>query len=330
MAGNNRLNTDPAIRALVHSQTLLEVLQDGFLPDGLFRNVADFGDGTQLQIPTIGEMTLFDLEEGQPTPTSAIDTGTINLTITEHVGVAGHISDELKEDGYKAAAVEAAIVPQSLRSIKERFETDMLATAVSSSNSMITLSDPNVINDFDHRWVAGTTTAGIISLEDFIYAKLSFDKANVPDEGRMFICDPIVEATLNSLTNLVNVSNNPQFEGMVTKGFARNRKFVKNIFGFDIWVSNRLPRITTGETITGGPQAASTAAPASSVNNIFMSMAGDETKPFMGAMRRMPRVEGDRNVSERRDEFHTTARWGFGMQRAESLISVITNLVAFS
>lgn len=329
MPGNYTGNTDPAIRALVHSQTMLEVLQDGFLPDSLFRNVGDFGDGTQLQIPTIGEMTLFDLEENQPTPTSAIDTGKIFLNITEHVGVAGYITDELKEDGYKAAAVESAIVPQSLRAIKERFETDMLATAVSTTNSMVTLSNRNAINGFDHRWVAGTTTAGIIALEDFIYAKLAFDKANVPDEGRIFLCDPIVEATLNSLTNLVNVSNNPQFEGMVTEGFSKNRKFVKNIFGFDIWVSNRLPRITTGETIVGGPQNSSTIAPASSVNNVFMSVADDSTTPFMGAMRRMPRVEGTRNVSERRDEFHISSRWGFALQRAESLISVVTDLTAY-
>jgi hypothetical protein len=326
MAGNIRANTDPAIRALVHSQLMLEVLQDGFLPDGLFRNVNDFGDGTQLQIPTIGEMTLFDLEEGQPTPTSAIDTGTIVLNITEHVGVAGHISDELKEDGYKAAAVESQIVPSALRAIKERFETDMLATAVSTSNGMVTLGDPNAVNGFDHRWIANGTN-NTITLDDFIHAKLAFDKANVPDEGRIMIVDPLLEASLNSLQNLVNVSNNPQFEGMVTSGFARNRKFIRNIFGFDVWVSNRLPRIAS-ESITSvsAPGAASIT---NGVNNIFMSIAGDEVTPFMGAMRRMPRVEGDRNVSERRDEFHTSARWGFGLQRAEALISVITSDSAY-
>lgn len=326
MAGNIRANTDPAIRALVHSQLMLEVLQDSFLPDGLFRNVNDFGDGTQLQIPTIGEMTLFDLEEGQPTPTSAIDTGTIVLNITEHVGVAGTISDELKEDGYKAAAVESAIVPQSLRSIKERFETDMLATAVSTSNGMVTLGDPNAINGFDHRWIANGTN-NTITLNDFIHAKLAFDKANVPDEGRIMIVDPLVEASLNSLQNLVNVSNNPMFEGMVTTGFARNRKFVRNIFGFDVWVSNRLPRIAS-ESITSG-SAPGAASISNGVNNIFMSVAGDEVTPFMGAMRRMPRVEGYRNISERRDEFHTSSRWGFGLQRAESLISVITSDSAY-
>ncbi len=328
MPGNTRLNTDPAIRALVHSDLLLETLQDDFLPDGLFRNVADFGDGTQIQIPTIGEMTLFDLDEGQPTPLSAMDTGTITLTITEHVGTGGYVSDELKEDGYKAMAVEAAIVPQGLRAIKERFETDLLSQVNNTTGGLITLSDPNTVNGFDHRWVAGATGSNLISLEDFMYAKLSYDKANVPEEGRLFICDPIVEATLNNLTNLVNVSNNPQFEGMVTTGFANNRRFVRNIFGFDIWVSNRLPHVVS-EVITGGPQDAATTSAADAVVNVFMSVSGDEVTPFMGAMRRMPRVEGNRNVSERRDEFHITARWGFGVQRAESVIGLITDATKF-
>lgn len=329
MPGNIISNTDPAVRALVHSDLMLETLKDGFLPDGLFRNVADFGDGTQLQIPTIGEMTLFDLEEEQDTPMSSIDTGTIVLNITEHVGVGGYVSDELKEDGYKAAAVEASIVPLSLRAIKERFETDLLAQAVSSSNGMVTLGDPNTIHGVDHRWVAGSTTAGIIELEDFLYAKLAFDKANVPDEGRICIVPPIVEASLNSITNLVNVSNNPQFEGMVTEGFSKGRKFIKNIFGFDIWVSNRLPAIAA-ETINGGPQQSSTVLGAEGGENcIFMSVADDTTTPFMGAMRRMPRVEGTRNVSKRRDEFHTTGRWGFGLQRAESLVSVVVSATKY-
>jgi len=325
MSGNTTLNTDPAIRALVHSDTMLEVLQDGYLPEMLARDVSDFGDGTQLQVPTIGELTLFDLSEGAPTPTSAIDSGKIFLNITTHRGVAGFVSDELKEDGYKAAAVEAAIVPSALRAMKEAYETDLLATAVSSTNSMVTLGDPNKINGKDHRWIANGTN-NTITMKDFLYAKLSFDKANVPDEGRIAIVDPIVEATLNSLTNLVNVSNNPQFEGMVTQGFSKNRKFVRNVFGFDVWVSNRLPRVAS-ESISGSDIGA--ASITDGVNNIFMSVASDESKPFMAATRRQPRVEGHRNVSERRDEFHVTSRTGFAMQRGESLISIITSETDF-
>jgi hypothetical protein len=70
--------------------------------------------------------------------------------------------------------------------------------------------------------------------------KLAFDKANAPAGGRIVIVDPVVEATLNSLSNLVNVSNNPMFEGIVTEGFARDHKFRKNIFGWDVYTSNFL------------------------------------------------------------------------------------------
>jgi len=322
MAGNIIANTDPAVRALVHSQLMLETLQDGFLPDGLFRNVADFGDGTQLQIPTIGEMTLFDLEEDQDTPTSSIDTGKIFLNITEHVGVAGYVSDELKEDGYKAAAVEAAIVPSSLRSIKERFETDLLASAVDTNGGLITLDDANTINGIDHRYIASGTN-DTITLEDIFYAKLSLDKAHAPDEGRVMLVDPILEMSLNQLVGAQAFTNNPMFEGMVTTGFSRNRKFVANIAGIDIWVSNRLPRIAS-ETITGGPESAEQII-TGGVNNIVMSIADDTTTPFMGAIRRAARVEGKRNTSKRRDEFHVTSRWGFGVQRAETVVSIITS-----
>lgn len=43
MSGNTTANTDPAIRAVVHSELLLKVLQDGFLPEGIHRDVTDFG-----------------------------------------------------------------------------------------------------------------------------------------------------------------------------------------------------------------------------------------------------------------------------------------------
>jgi hypothetical protein len=327
MSGNYRGNTDPAIRALVHSQMLLEVLQDGYLPEGIHRDVTDFGDGTMLQIPTLGEMTLFDLDENQATPTSALDTGTITMTINKHKGVAGYVTDELAEDGYKAAAVEANIVPASLRSLREAYETDLLATAVNTTNGIIQLADPNRYNGVDHRWIANGTN-NTITVEDFAYAKLAFDKANVPEEGRIFIVDPIVEMTLNNLTNIVNVSNNPQFEGMITKGFAKSHRFVRNIFGFDVWVSNRLPRITS-EAITAGAGSPGDSTIANGVNNVALCIADDMCKPFMGAMRRAPRVEGHRNVSERRDEYHVTSRYGFAPQRGESLLSVITSESAY-
>jgi len=326
MSGNIIANTDPAIRAVVHSNDLLKQLEDGFLPEGLTRDVSDFGDGTLLQIPTIGQMPLHDIAESEDTPLSPMDTGTVTMQITEHKGTGGYVSDELKENGYKAAAVEAEIVPQSLRAIAEAYETDML-----SQQSVQTASDPNEYNGVAHRILASGTSS-VLALDDIAYLKLAFDAANVPDEGRILILPPIAEMTLNSAVGAQAFTNNPMFEGMVGEGFVKNRKFLRNIFGFDLWVSNRLPdAVAESITATGilPPVGATNDHVAGMKIGVAMCVADDTTKPFMNAWRRQPRVEGDRNVSKRRDEFHVTARWGFGSQRLETLATLALSSTAY-
>ena len=92
--------------------------------------------------------------------------------------------------------------------------------------------------------------------------------------------------------------------------------FMKNIYGFDVYVSNYLPS-DGAETIN------SVAAPSNPVSNIFMSVGGDVT-PFMGAWRQMPRVEYERNKDLRRDEYVMNARFGLKLYRPESLVTVIS------
>lgn len=237
------------------------------------------------------------------------------------MSAASYVTDKLKQDAYKAAALEAAIPREHLRVINERYESDLLAQA-----NKQTANDPNSINSFAHRWVASESGSdGVISLEDFAYAKLALDKASIQDAGRIAIVDPIVEMTINTLMTTANaVSYNPQFEGIVESGFGQAHRFVRNIFGFDVYVSNRLP--TSSDSITGGPNASAGAKSVTGgIVNQFMCIADDQHKPYMGAFRQMPTTEGYRNVTFKRDEYSTTARWGFGLQRPEALVSVITS-----
>lgn len=326
MSGNNTTNTPAIRRAEVYSTLILDEIKDGFLPEGLHRDVSDFGDGDTLYITTFGEVVLRDLQEGQDTPIDAIDTGRISLTITEHVGAGAALTDEMKEDSHQAAQFDAMIVPKMLRAIKERYETDLL-----SQQSKQTAAHANDVNGFAHRFVAsGGAGARTLTIDDLIYAKLSMDKANLPAEGRILIVDSLVEATINSLTGISDVTYNPRFEGMIETGFAKNMKFLRNIMGFDIWLSNRLPRIEAAEVLdTSGiavpaPSSNDTAEVGDIVNQ-FWCVADDTVCPIMGAWRRMPAVEGDRNVQKRQDEFYTSARWGFGLQRPQSMISLITS-----
>ena len=330
--GNTTANTPAIRRAEVYSTMILDEIKHGFLPEGLHRDVTDFGDGDTLFIPTFGEVILRDLEEGQDTPIDSIDTGRITLEITKHEGAGAALTDEMKEDSYLAAEFDSMIVPKMLTAIKESYETDLL-----SQQKHQTAGNVNAVNNAAHRFVAsGGTGARTMTLEDIIYLKLAFDQAALPDEGRILIVDPIVEATINSLQNIVNVSNNPRFEGMVETGFANNMKFVKNIFGFDIFVSTRLPRLTAQETLdttTGGglvqAPSGNDNAEIGDIDNQAWCVADDSVTPIMGAWRRMPTVAGERQESKRRDVFYATSRWGFGLQRPQSISSIITSATAY-
>lgn len=323
-SGNSTANTSALIRAQVYSETILDEIEGGYLPEGIHRDVSDFQDGDTLYIPTFGEVILRDIQEDKDIPVDSVDTGQLTLTISEYVGAGNYLTDKVKQDSYKLREFEATLVPKHLRAIRQRYETDLLATANDQ-----TTGAANAINSYAHRFIASGTNQ-VIQPEDFIYAKLAMDKADVPDEGRILIVDPLVEATLNSLTNLVNVSNNPMFEGIVNTGFAKSMRFLKNIFGFDIYVSNRLPAVTS-ESIDASTATIGVGAPSGSssvaagVVNQFMCVADDMVKPYMGAWREMPSTEGARNARRKRDEFFTTARWGFGIQRPQCLISLLTS-----
>ena len=313
-------NQSPLIKAQVFSEFMLEQINDGFLPEGLHRDVGDFGDGDTLFIPVMGETTLREYAEDEDIRYDAVDTGQITLQITEYVSAASSVSRKLQQDGYKAAALEAQIPKDHLRLIKERYEGDMLAQA-----NKQTLANTNSINGFAHRYIASGANRQM-TLEDIMYAKLALDKANLPDMGRVAVVDAVTEAALNVQIGTQAFINNPMFEGLITTGFANGRRFVRNIYGFDIYVSDRLPRIAT-ESITGG--AGANTSVTAGVANLFMCVADDQHKPFMGAWRQMPNTDGEFNKDRQRDEYVTTARWGFGLQRPESLVTILTSATAY-
>lgn len=321
-------NTTAFIEAQQYSQFILENLHDYLLPDGMYRDVSDFGSGTTLNIKTVGTVTLQDAQEDTPLVFNPIDTGTITLSITDYVGDAWRVSDDLREDGSQVETLMAMRGMESTRALGEEHETRFLSV----SNAAQTAANLNLVNARPHRWVAGGSggTTRTVTLADFIAMKLAFDKARVPAAGRIAIVDPVVEATLNSLQNLVNVSNNPMFEGIVTSGFARDHKFIRNIFGFDIYTSNYLPTLTATEAIDASTYGlANDTAEIGDVANIFMCVADDSCKPIMHAWRRAPKTEGWRDPEGRGDKFQVTSRYGLGAQRVDTLGVLLTSATAY-
>lgn len=316
-------NTTAFIEAQQYSQFILENLHDYLLPEGMWRDVTDFGSGTTLNIKTVGTVTLQDAAEDTPLNYSPIDTGNLTLAITDYVGDAWKVSDDLREDGTQVDTLMSMRAMESTRALGENHETKYLAAA----NAGQTAANLNLVNGRPHRWVgSAASNARTITLEDFIAMKLAFDKANVPAGGRIAVVDPVVEATLNSLQQLVNVSNNPMFEGIVTEGFARDHKFVKNIFGFDIYTSNFLPTLTATEAINASSYGlTSETAAVGDKANVFMCVADDSCKPIMHAWRRAPKTEGWRDNEERADKYQVTSRFGFGAQRVDTLGVILTH-----
>lgn len=307
-------NTRAFIEAEQYSTFVLKNLHDGLLPETFYRNVADFGSGETLHIKTIGTATLQEAAEDAPLNYNPIETGEVTMNITNYVGDAWYITDDLREDGTQIEMLAAERSAESTRALQEVFETRFLATA----NAAQTDANPNLINGFAHR-IASTTTNNIFALDYLIAMRLAFKKANVPDEGRVFLCDPIVEATLNGLVTIAR-DVTPFAQSILENGIARGMKYMMNLYGWEIIVSNRLP---TG-TFSDGTTAVSNA-----VANIFMCVLDDQTKPIMGAWRRMPKFEGERNKDRARDEYVMRARWGFGVQRVDTLGVLITSAVNY-
>ncbi len=307
-------NTRPFIEAEQYSTFVLKTLHDGLLPETFYRNVADFGSGETLHIKTIGSATLQEAAEDAPLNYNPIETGEVTMNITNYVGDAWYITDDLREDGAQIEMLAAERTAESTRALQEVFETRFLATA----NSAQTNANANAINGFAHR-IASAETNNVFSLEHLIRMRLAFNKANVPQEGRVFLVDPIVEATLN-LQVQIGRDVTPFAQSILEQGMARGMKYMMNLYGWEIIVSNRLPLGTFSDGTTSVSNA---------VANIFMCVLDDQTKPIMGAWRRMPKFEGERNKDFARDEYVMRARWGFGVQRLDTLGVLITSAVNY-
>lgn len=311
----NTGNSAVLIRSEIWSAQLKEVLQDDLNAQGWVNWLSEFPDGNQFTIPSIGESTIRDYAEDTDVVFDALDTGEFTFTITEYLSSGHYITEKARQDLFYAAQLEAKFLPSQARALAEKIETDILALAAGGASGGQTAGNANQINGADHRFI-GTGTNETMAVADFAKALFSLKKANVPQANLIAIVDPSVEFEINTLTNLVNISNNPRWEGIVESGIGNGMTFVKNIFGFDVFVSNYLP--TANENI-GSPTTASGKA------NVFFSAASSDILPFMGAMRQMPKVDGGYNYKKQREEYVTTARYGLKVYRPENLVCVLTD-----
>jgi hypothetical protein len=314
---HNSTQLDVLTRSEIWSGTLKEALKDELAAQKYVKLLEGFPDGTTFTIPSVGDLPVRNYAEDTPVVYDSMDTGEFQFTITEYVSSATYITAKARQDAFYASQLEASFLPKQLRAIMEKYETDVLALGKGGASGGQTVSAQNQINGVDHRFVA-TGSSAVIAVADFAKARYSLKKANVPDRNLIAIVDPSVEYTLNTLTNLTNVSNNPHWEGIISSGIASGMRFVKNVYGFDVYTSNYL-----GVAGTAGSETVNSVSVTNGVCNLFFSATPD-ILPFVGAWRQMPKVDGEWNKDFQREEYVTTARYGLKVYRPENLVVVLS------
>jgi hypothetical protein len=113
------------------------------------------------------------------------------------------------------------------------------------------------------------------------------------------------------------------FEGIVSSGIATGMRFVKNIYGFDVYVSNNLKQDVADSALDDRDGTDVDFSSTNGIANIFFSADATVT-PFVGAYRQMPEVDYEYNKDYQRHEYVTTARYGVKLYRPENMVRVIT------
>lgn len=325
MAGiTSSLTDDHLIRANVWSEELKTVATDTMMAQTLVRLLPDFM-GTTLNIPSIGNLPVRGYQEDTPVIYDALDTGNYTFTVNEYLHSGTYITDVAAQDTYYAAQLEAAFVPSQARAIQEYIESAIFAIVNNSARGGQTAASSNAINGTPHRWVAsgGSDSARTLTVEDFSKARYALQKALMPTNNLIAIVSPETAQQLETLPNIVNMASNPRWEGVIVDGMLSDKRFIKNIYGFDVYVSNFLASTGAVETIDAGGGAR--AVSASNVTNIFFSAQKDTFNPFLFSWKQAPRVEAERNKDMQRHEYVTTARFGVQVFRPENLICILSD-----
>lgn len=312
-SGFTTLTNEHLIRANLWSKHIRQNLLDELYAQRFVKVIQDFPDGDVINMPTIGEAETFDYSEGQVVRYNKLDTGNFQFSFDQYVGSAHSISNKFKRDSFYASEVLSGFVPKQHRAIMERVETRIF----NRMNAGQTASDLNQINSADHRWV-GSGTNETMALTDFAKATYSLTKANVPMTGLVAVVDPSVAYSLQTQAQAVNLlTPDPQWHSVVKQGGVTGMRFVFNIYGFDVYVSNYLPR-GIAETVDG-------LSVTTGVANMLFSTAYEDILPIIGGFRQMPTVETDYSMDHQETRFLTLCEYGFAKYRPENTIVILTD-----
>lgn len=315
----------------IFSAQLKELLRDELIAQQYVRWLTDIPSDsirTELKINSVGTLEVDDWQESVSLPNRRMDTGQFTFNIDEFKGVKVPFTDHFFETSFQANEV----LSRTPMEMNRAFDVYLEGKIMELANSQTT-SDRNEINGAAHRFVgsgAGTAVPDDhLTPEDFAYAKYALKKANVPMTGLVAVVGPETEFYLSTLSNITDVSYNPRWEGIIETGLLDTTgiRFIRNIYGFDVYVSEYVAQTTTDEASinTYDDTAINSGGSTEGYNaNMFFSIADDMVKPFVGAWGRTPRIVSWRDEDIETEYHQLTGSFGLGFYRPESLVTILS------
>lgn len=313
----------------VFTNQIKEMFEDQVFAQGMVRMINDFGDGDNYKISSIGELQIDQMSESVSLPERRPDTGQFVFNINEFVGVKVPFTDRFLEDDFLAPAAVSSLPRKMKRAFDEYYETQVLKLHQVQTND-----DFNIINTGRHRITAtgqlstgGAATDKLISVQDLAYARYALQKAKAPLSGLVAIVDPSFEFNTNITSTITDISFNPRWEGIIETGIGAGDavRFIRNIYGWDIFVSDYLDTATATETsVLGYEDQATGGVGVGDKFNLLFTMADEDAKPFIGAWRRTPGIKSWRDEDVETEYHQLSARFGLNLYRPESLITLVS------
>jgi len=301
----------------VFTSQIKEMFQDQTFMQGMVRQINDFGDGDNYRISSLGELVIDQMSESVSLPERRMDTGQFVFNINEHVGLKVSFTDKFLEDDFLASAAVSSAPRKMKRAFDEYYETQVLKLHRVQTND-----DPNIINGSHHRIVASGTSK-TISQNDFAFARYALQKAKVPLSGLVAVVDPSFEFNTNINATLSANVDGPRWNAQDGTSIAGDGvRFLNNIFGFDVYVSDYLDTATAAETALDEYDGTNTGSAIGDKFNLFFCMGEEDAKPFIGAWRRMPRIVSWRDEDVETEYHQFSARFGLNLYRPESLVTI--------
>lgn len=318
-SGFTSMGAQYTLRTDIWQSQLQTNLYDDLIAMRWVKHLTEFPDGTTFHIPSLGDAEVHDYSEGQALQFNKFDEGEYTFSFDKYQYSGVSISEKYKRDSFYAQEVMAAFTPRMHRALMEAIEVRIF----NRINSAHTASNANQINGTDHRWIGSGTAPNsgrILSFHDFAKARLSLVRANVPLRGNLIaVVDPVTAYSLETQANVVNLMTpNPQYQSIVSDSITNGMHFRFNIFGFDVYESNYLPR-SQNETINS-------ISTTSGVANFFFSGAGGDIAPVIGGFRQMPTVQSAYRMELQETQFATICEYGFQPYRKENIITVLSDL----